>query len=254
MDKSTVFRRVEPRGGTRLRPQTVLHEVGEVAGLVLVHTGGRHGHSSAVNLLHGFSRKAAPLPVFHPLQFRRPLPVFRQGFKSRKHFGMFSGLLQCGAWSGQSEAAVQGPLVQYLYGRKELFHPLHQKGGVFLFPVRPGPGPGKEKTVCGLRAGGIDDRHFPVEFFFQARGGLQTEGGKQRAVVVGKEPRRRSRLRNGGVVGAQEEERLYPPVGDARGLPRRHPVQGNGNSSHRILGEHKLQEGRKLRQLHGGVA
>ena len=39
----------------------------------------------------------------------------------------------------------------------------------------------------------------------------------------------------------------------AGGLPRRHPVQGDGDGSHVVLGEDQPEQGGKLVQLHGGI-
>ena len=52
VDKGAVLRGLESGGPPGLRLQSVLHEVGEVAGLVLVHSGGRHGHPPPVEYIH----------------------------------------------------------------------------------------------------------------------------------------------------------------------------------------------------------
>ena len=42
-------------------------------------------------------------------------------------------------------------------------------------------------------------------------------------------------------------------AGLAGGFPRGHPVQGNGDSAHVVLGQHQAEQGGKLLQLHGGL-
>ena len=43
-------------------------------------------------------------------------------------------------------------------------------------------------------------------------------------------------------------------AGLAGGLPRGHPVQGDGDGTHVVLGQHQPEQGGKLLQLHGSLS
>ena len=62
VDEATVGRRVKPRRAAVLGLQAVAEEVGEVAGLILVHPGGGHGHFPSVQGLHRLG-EGEPVPV-----------------------------------------------------------------------------------------------------------------------------------------------------------------------------------------------
>ena len=68
VDEAAVGRRVKPRRAAVLGLQAVAEEVGEVAGLILVHPGGGHGHFLSVQGLHRLGREAAPGPACRLVQ------------------------------------------------------------------------------------------------------------------------------------------------------------------------------------------
>ena len=105
--------------------------------------------------------------------------------------------------------------------------------------------------VGGPRAGLVDNGHLPIQFVRQPWRELQAKGGQQAAVIVGKQARRRSRLRDGPVVCPQQKKGLHCPGSHAGRLTGGDPVQGHGNGAHVVLGQRQLEELGELGQLHG---
>ena len=63
VDEGAVLRGLKSGSPPWFRLQAVLHEIGEVAGLVLVHPGGRHRHPPAVEQVHRRAGQPSPLPA-----------------------------------------------------------------------------------------------------------------------------------------------------------------------------------------------
>ena len=233
--------------------QAVAHEVGEVAGFILIHPGGRHGHPLAIETVHRRGGQVPSLPAARPVQ-----PLHRRGVLWQLGQGVVGRpapprLLQ----SGQRGRQAEGPLEVLLplnpqIGEQQL-EPLRQKTGAALLPRGALAGPADDEPLCGPGTGEVDRGHLPVQQLLPALVQLQAVGGQQGAVVVGQQARGLGHHGDGLVVRPQEKEHLHRMTRLAGGLPRRHPVQGDGDGPHIILGQHQPEQSGKLVQLHGGI-
>ena len=162
-------------------------------------------------------------------------------------------LLQGRQGSLEAEAAIQVLLPLHGEIGEQQPQPLHQKTGAALLSRSALAWPGDDKLLGGPGAGEVDGGHLTVK---KVPGGLvqlQAIGRQQGAVVVRQQPRRGGHLRDGGIVRPQQKLNLAVLAGLAGGLPRGHPVQGDGDGTHVVLGQHQPEQGGKLLQLHGGL-
>ena len=253
VDEGAVFRGLESGGPPGLGPQAVLHEVGEVAGLVLVHPGGRHGYPVSIEGVDRWAGQPPPLPLggqSHPLHQGG---ILRQFVQSPGGLGKAPRQLQGGPGGRQPEGTVQPRLLHPVGIVEHGFQPGNQEGRPVFLPLRPGGGPADIKPLPGQGAGLVDNGHLPVQLVPCPGGGLQTIGSQQTAVIVAEQSWRRGHRRDGPVVRPQQKHRPVAFVGQPGHLPGVYPVQGNGDGAHVVLGEHQSKEPGKFLQLHGGV-
>ena len=78
VNKGADFRRFKAGASALLGPQAVLHEVAEMALLHLIHAGGRHTDTAAVERAHRLRRQPAALYLLGPLHSEQGAAV---GFK-----------------------------------------------------------------------------------------------------------------------------------------------------------------------------
>ena len=224
-----------------------------MAGLVLVHPGGGHGHPPPIEGVHRRAGEPPPLHAGGPLHPLHQGGVFRQGAQGRPGLGEPPRQLQGGPGGRQPEGAVQPPLLHPPGLREQEIQLGLEEGGPPLLPVRPGRRPAQIEAPLGQGAGLVDDGHLPVQLVGQPGGQLQPVGGQQAPVVVVEQARRRRGGGDGPVVRPQQEHHRAGPVGQAGHVAHIHPVQGHGDGAHVVLGEHQGKELGELVQLHGGV-
>ena len=121
VDEGAVLRGLEPGGLAGLGLQAVLHEVGEVTGLVLVHPGGGHGHPLSVEGVHRPAGEVPPGEPGGPLHPPHQGGIVRQSFQRRPRLGEAPRQLQGGPGGRQPEGAVQPPLLHpFRVGKQHL--------------------------------------------------------------------------------------------------------------------------------------
>ena len=248
VDKRTHLRRLEPGAGALLRPQTVLHEIPEMAAFQPVDAGRGHGDAPPVQRLHRLRRQPAPAHgpgLLHPCQQRR-LPVLREVPPQRP-----ARLLprQCQRRRRQlPPIAAVLPLDGHL--RKDPGDAPHREGRQQLTarPVRHRPRHRQGRR--GLGQTRIDVLQFRAE-------GIERGIGQQNAPLLQKRPLLRIQqaaplLHRGQhiVVGPQQKEvphRVPVVSGDGRHL---HLIQRGGDGGHGVLAQHQPQEAGELLPVH----
>ena len=158
MHKRAVFRRVKSGGTAGAGVQAVAQEIGKVAGLVLIHPGGRHRDLLPIEGRHSPRRQAPPLPAGGLIQMAkqgRRTRVLREGRTDRRDP------------SRQGAQLVRGRrwLLPALTLGKERLQTLDQKRGALLAARLALRGPGDIEPLGGLGAGGVDDGIFAGELF-----------------------------------------------------------------------------------------
>ena len=195
----------------------------------------------------------SPLPAARPVQ-----PLHRRGVLWQLGQGVVGRpapprLLQGGQRGRQAEGPLEVLLPLDLQIGEQQLEPLRQKAGAALLPRGALAGPADDEPLCGPGAGEVDGGHLPVQQLLPGLVQLQAVGGQQGAVVVGQQPRGLGHHGDGLVVRPQEKEHLHRVARLAGGLPRRHPVQGDGDGPHVVLREDQPEQGGELVQLHGGI-
>ena len=163
MDEGAVLRRCKAGRLSGLRLQAVAHEVGEVAGLVFVHSRGGHGHPLAIEAVHRRGGQVPSLPAACPVQ-----PLHRRGVLWQLGQGVVGRpapprLLQGGQWGRQAEGPLEVLLPLYLQIGEQQLEPLRQKAGAAFLPRGALAGPADDEPFCGPGAGEVDGGHLPVQ-------------------------------------------------------------------------------------------
>ena len=176
-----------------------------------------------------------PAPVHgvqHPVIVSPPAEILPQG-------GVLSRQLQ---GRGGEPAPVAAVLPGHPQPGKQLFHPLHHKGGAQLAAVDVPHRPADGEPVRGLGQAGVNILQFVVQ---RVEAGVRQQnfpllqGGPvlriQQAVAAGGHGQHM-------VVGSQQEQALHPVPVVAGDLADLHLVQGGRDGAHAVLGQHQPQE------------
>ena len=145
-----------------------------------------------------------------------------------------------------AEAAVAAVLPGHTQPGKQLFHPLHHKGGPQLSAVVIRHRIAHRQMLRRLGQTGID----VLQFVFQrVKGRIRQQNVPllqnlpllrlQQAVA-------RRRLGQHMVVGSQQEQALHPVPVVAGDLADLHLVQGGRDGAHAVLGQHQSEQPLKL--------
>ena len=253
VNKGPVLRCCKASRLAGLRLEAIAHEIGKMAGLVLVHPGGRHGHLPPVQLVHRQPGQPAPAPARRPVQPLHHGGILRQGGQSPPGRRTPPRLLQGGQRCLQTERTAGVLLPRHPQIGEQPPQPLHQKAGAALLPGGALAGPADHQPLRRPCAGEVHRGHLPVEQLLGGLSQLQAVARQNRAVLVGQQPRGAARLGDGDVVRPQQEEHLHRMPRLPGGLPHRHPVQGHRDGAHIVLGEHQAEQAGELLQLHGGL-